>query len=275
PVPRGRDPGVPVAVPDVYRDPPGRRVRDRPPSALVPHVLGGRAGLADPRRARRRAVVHRRHRGPQPELRRSRARRARAAAQRTRPPGRRDGLERRASREARRHRVDGVPGRRYRCAPRGHPRPHDESRRTSLDLARAPRRGRDAAVAVDGPRPVQARAPPDQETGVKIGIVSPYAYPRPGGANDNIRETYQNLRERGHEVRILTAPWGGDPPAQDVIQIGEAIAVPYNGSIGRITLSARLEYLMTGILDREQFDIIHHHEPFVPFLSFQLIDSAT
>jgi phosphatidyl-myo-inositol alpha-mannosyltransferase len=107
---------------------------------------------------------------------------------------------------------------------------------------------------------------------MKIGIVSPYAYPRPGGANDNIRETYQNLRERGHEVRILTAPWGDDPPAQDVIQIGQAIAVPYNGSIGRITLSARLEYLVTGILDREKFDIIHHHEPLVPLLSAQILD---
>ncbi|MDP9246303.1 MAG: glycosyltransferase family 4 protein [Chloroflexota bacterium] len=107
---------------------------------------------------------------------------------------------------------------------------------------------------------------------MKIGIVSPYAYPRPGGANDNIRETYENLRRRGHEVRIITAPWGDDPPAQDVIQIGQAIAVPYNGSVGRITLSARLEYLVTGILDRERFDIIHHHEPLVPLLSAQILD---
>ena len=107
---------------------------------------------------------------------------------------------------------------------------------------------------------------------MKIGIVSPYAYPRPGGANDNIRETYENLRGRGHEVRMITAPWGDDPPAQDVIQIGQAIAVPFNGSIGRITLSARLEYLVTRILDRERFDIIHHHEPLVPLLSAQILD---
>src|SRR5438552_15428353 len=107
---------------------------------------------------------------------------------------------------------------------------------------------------------------------MKIGIVSPYAYPRPGGANSYIRESYQELRRIGHDVRIITAPWGDDPPAQDVIQIGQAIAVPYNGSIGRITLSARLEYLVTGILDREKFDIIHHHEPLVPLLSAQILD---
>jgi phosphatidyl-myo-inositol alpha-mannosyltransferase len=109
---------------------------------------------------------------------------------------------------------------------------------------------------------------------VKIGIVSPYAYPRPGGANAHIRETYAHLRDLGHEVRIITAPWGDDPRAQDVIQIGRAMAVPFNGSIGRVTLSVRLEWLISRMLERERFDVIHHHEPFVPFLSFQILDSA-
>jgi len=59
---------------------------------------------------------------------------------------------------------------------------------------------------------------------MKIGIVSPYAYPRPGGANSYIREAYEQLTALGHDVRIVTAPWGDDPPAQDVIQIGQAIA---------------------------------------------------
>jgi phosphatidylinositol alpha-mannosyltransferase len=109
---------------------------------------------------------------------------------------------------------------------------------------------------------------------MKIGIVSPYAYPRPGGANSYIREQYEQLKALGHEVRIITAPWGDDPPAQDVIQIGQAIAIPYNGSIGRITLSLRLEYLVERMLKRERFDVIHHHEPLVPFLSMQILDSA-
>src|SRR5947208_15210781 len=109
---------------------------------------------------------------------------------------------------------------------------------------------------------------------MKIGIVSPYAYPRPGGANSYIRESYQDLRRIGHDVRIITAPWGDDPPAQDVIQIGQAIAVPYNGAVGRITLSLRLEWLVSRMLERERFDIIHLHEPLVPFLSMQILDSA-
>ncbi|MFL5650111.1 MAG: glycosyltransferase family 4 protein [Chloroflexota bacterium] len=107
---------------------------------------------------------------------------------------------------------------------------------------------------------------------MKIGIVSPYAYPRPGGANAHIRETYSRLTELGHDVRIITAPWGDDPPAKDVIQIGRAMAIPFNGSIGRVTLSVRLEWLISRMLDRERFDIIHHHEPLVPLLSAQILD---
>jgi phosphatidylinositol alpha-mannosyltransferase len=128
-------------------------------------------------------------------------------------------------------------------------------------------------VALDdqGPREASAEA---AEAEVKIGIVSPYAYPRPGGANAHIRETYSRLTELGHDVRIITAPWGDDPSAKDVIQIGRAMAIPFNGSIGRITLSLRLEWLVSRMLDREKFDVIHHHEPFVPFLSFQILDSA-
>lgn len=109
---------------------------------------------------------------------------------------------------------------------------------------------------------------------MKIGIVSPYAYPRPGGANEHIRETYEQLKALGHEVRIITAPWGDDPPGADTIQIGRAIAVPFNGSIGRITLSLRLDWLVTRMLKRERFDVIHHHEPLVPFLSLQILDNA-
>lgn len=109
---------------------------------------------------------------------------------------------------------------------------------------------------------------------MKIGIVSPYAYPRPGGANAHIRESYEELRRLGHEVRIITAPWGDDPRARDVIRIGRAIAVPFNGSVGRITLSLRLDWLVNRMLKREAFDIIHHHEPLVPFLSPQILENA-
>ena len=60
-----------------------------------------------------------------------------------------------------------------------------------------------------------------------------------------------------------------------MIPVGRAIAIPFNRSIGRITLSLRLDWLVNRMLRQEKFDIIHHHEPLVPVLSMQIIDNAT
>ena len=43
---------------------------------------------------------------------------------------------------------------------------------------------------------------------MKIGLVSPYVYPLPGGVTQHVRYLYQYLRERGHDVRILTSSHG-------------------------------------------------------------------
>jgi phosphatidylinositol alpha-mannosyltransferase len=43
--------------------------------------------------------------------------------------------------------------------------------------------------------------------------------------------------------------------------------MPANGSVGTITLSPRFVSQVQDVLDRERFDLLHFHEPFVPFLS--------
>ena len=40
---------------------------------------------------------------------------------------------------------------------------------------------------------------------MKIGLVTPYVYPMPGGVNDHVGSLYRVLRSRGHDVRIITA----------------------------------------------------------------------
>ncbi|MBM4420533.1 MAG: glycosyltransferase, partial [Chloroflexi bacterium] len=219
-----------------------------------------------------------RDRAAQSLVRGARARAARALAQPARASRGRDRLERRAPGQPRRHRLDRVRRHDPRRAPARDRGTHDARGRPQLEPGRAPGRRRAPAVALDRARPREAlprpRAARREEDLVKIGIVSPYAYPRPGGANAHIRESYEELRRLGHEVRIITAPWGDDPRARDVIRIGRAIAVPFNGSVGRITLSLRLDWLVNRMLKREAFDIIHHHEPLVPFLSPQILENA-
>jgi phosphatidylinositol alpha-mannosyltransferase len=103
---------------------------------------------------------------------------------------------------------------------------------------------------------------------MKVGLVTPYVYPQPGGVNQHVRYLYQNLRLRGHDVRILTTSHGLQRATEgDVIRIGRGFSMPANGSVGTITLSPRFLGQVGEVLERESFDLLHFHEPFVPFLS--------
>ena len=107
---------------------------------------------------------------------------------------------------------------------------------------------------------------------MKIGLVSPYVYPLPGGVTQHVRYLYENLRLRGHDVRILTSSHGLQRASEgDVIRLGKGFSVPTNGSVGTITLSPRYISQVQDVLERERFDVLHFHEPFVPFLSLVLL----
>jgi len=107
---------------------------------------------------------------------------------------------------------------------------------------------------------------------VKIGLVTPYIFPVPGGVNAHVGYLYENFVKRGHDVRIISSVHGPQRSSEgDIIRLGYGWSVPTNGSIGTLTVSHRYGQLVTEMLDRERFDVIHFHEPFVPFLSLQIL----
>jgi phosphatidylinositol alpha-mannosyltransferase len=111
---------------------------------------------------------------------------------------------------------------------------------------------------------------------VKIGLVSPYVYPLPGGVTEHVRYLYEGLRKRGHDVRIITSSHGLQRSSDgDVIRIGKGFSVPANGSVGTLTVSPRFVSQVGDVLDRERFDLLHFHEPFVPFLSLVVLRQST
>jgi phosphatidyl-myo-inositol alpha-mannosyltransferase len=111
---------------------------------------------------------------------------------------------------------------------------------------------------------------------MKIGLVTPYVYPLPGGVNAHVRFLYENLRQNGHDVRIITSSHGLQRSSEgDVIRIGKGFSMPSNGSVGTITLSPRYVSQVQTVLDRERFDLLHFHEPFVPFLSLVVLRQST
>ena len=107
---------------------------------------------------------------------------------------------------------------------------------------------------------------------MKIGLVCPYIYPESGGVAQHVRYLYENLRLRGHDVRVITASHGPQRSSEgDIIRLGVGFSVPINASVGTLTFSPRYLTQIDDMLERERFDVLHLHEPFVPFLSLFLL----
>jgi phosphatidylinositol alpha-mannosyltransferase len=107
---------------------------------------------------------------------------------------------------------------------------------------------------------------------VKIGLVTPYIYPLPGGVNAHVHDLYEHLVAHGHDVRIISSIHGPQRQSEgDIIRLGYGFSVPTNGSVGTLTFSPRYTRIVGAMLDEERFDILHFHEPFVPFLSLVLL----
>ncbi len=113
---------------------------------------------------------------------------------------------------------------------------------------------------------------------MKIGIVVPFSWSFWGAVVEHAELQAAALRDLGHEVRLLM---GNDPPGQftralhprvgrhgdpppEVIPVGRSVIVPANGSLPNIILSPRSIFRIRRALDREQFDLLHLHEPMTP-----------
>ncbi|HEX6139931.1 MAG TPA: glycosyltransferase family 4 protein [Candidatus Limnocylindria bacterium] len=117
--------------------------------------------------------------------------------------------------------------------------------------------------------------PPDQRPPLKIGIVSPYGYPHPGGVNEHVRFTYEAMASMGHDVWIITSKYGKERESEGhIIRLGTGFAFPTNGSMGRVTLSWRFKQRARQLLAEQRFDVLHFHEPLVPFLSPTVLDQS-
>ncbi|GAA0687291.1 glycosyltransferase family 4 protein [Kitasatospora atroaurantiaca] len=110
---------------------------------------------------------------------------------------------------------------------------------------------------------------------MKIGIVCPYDWDVPGGVQFHIRDLAEHLIALGHEVSVLA-------PAEDesalppyVVSAGRAVAVPYNGSVARLSFGLLSAARVRRWLNDGRFDILHVHEPASPSLSMLAAWSAS
>ncbi len=108
---------------------------------------------------------------------------------------------------------------------------------------------------------------------MRILFVSPFDFGATGGVNEHIIQLDRQFRSMGHETRILapTSTHVGEQDDGHVYRLGAAMPIPSNGSMARVTLSPLVINKVRQFLDREQFDVIHLHEPLAPVLPLAVL----
>lgn len=109
---------------------------------------------------------------------------------------------------------------------------------------------------------------------MKVGLVTPYAWDKHGGVNHHIKNLAAYLAGNGHTVRIL-APLsnGHTSDSENVIAVDDR---PYRLAAGGSWAYISVHSLFHGkkierTLEQEKFDILHVHEPFMPFLPIMTV----
>ena len=109
---------------------------------------------------------------------------------------------------------------------------------------------------------------------MKIAMVSPYDFTWPGGGTAHGAQLARALGRSGHEIQGL-APHSPSRDFQDsdlLVPFGRSVPLPSGGSTARVTLSWWLYPKIRALLKKEQFDIIHLHEPMVPILPLCVLE---
>lgn len=102
---------------------------------------------------------------------------------------------------------------------------------------------------------------------MRIGLVCPYAWDVPGGVRSHVSDLALTLRSRGHHVDVLAPVEEDDHLPAWVTDGGRPVAVPYNGSVARLSFGVRATRRVRAWIRQGDFDIVHIHEPLAPSLS--------
>jgi phosphatidylinositol alpha-mannosyltransferase len=117
---------------------------------------------------------------------------------------------------------------------------------------------------------------------MRIALVSPYSWTFPGGVTRHIDALAREFLAEGHEVRVLSPVDPDDrmtravhrrspdpaPLPDYVIPLGRTLALPMNGAMSRIALSAASSVRLRRELRAGGFDVVHVHEPIAPMVGW-------
>jgi phosphatidylinositol alpha-mannosyltransferase len=108
---------------------------------------------------------------------------------------------------------------------------------------------------------------------VKIALVSPYDMAHHGGVSEHILHLRDEFTDLGHHVTLIAprARKGGLESGPGYYGIGRVIPIPGNASTVRVTFDVTLYAAVKAMMQREQFDVVHLHEPLMPVLPYMVL----
>ena len=111
---------------------------------------------------------------------------------------------------------------------------------------------------------------------MKIGLVCPYDIAKGGGVQEIVRAMQAELERTGHEAYIITPEPKEPLPAsrsRNIIFIGTS--ADFNSPLHTtVQVSAGVHEAIDTMFAKQQFDLLHFHEPWVPMLSMQLLSRS-
>ncbi|HSX34538.1 MAG TPA: glycosyltransferase family 4 protein [Candidatus Saccharimonadales bacterium] len=110
---------------------------------------------------------------------------------------------------------------------------------------------------------------------MKIGLICPYSIAKNGGVQEIVRAMQAELTRRGHDCYIIT-PRPSDhanEPEDHMIFIGGS--ADFNSPTHTVVqVSASVSDTIDRMLEEENFDVLHFHEPWIPMLSYQILSRS-
>lgn len=105
---------------------------------------------------------------------------------------------------------------------------------------------------------------------LKVLIVSDIFYPHTGGVPEHMLYLWKNLRQLGHDAKILAPSFGENYPYvdEDIVRMGRAIKIPKNRSFSVLTFGVTIPWRLRHYLTTENFDVVHIHGTIAPMLPY-------
>ena len=95
-------------------------------------------------------------------------------------------------------------------------------------------------------------------------MICPYSYDAPGGVQAHVVDLTRELRRRGHTVRVLAPGRPENAPVSGMTLTGPGVAIPYNGSVARLSFGPATWRATRTWLREQPLDVLHIHEPNAP-----------